>query len=134
MILGWLDEAQTAGARLAPACHEVGLDARTVQRWRARGSGGDDRRRGPKTEVHNKLTAAERQEVIDVANSTEFRDLSPKQIVPLPADQKRYVASESTFHRILRAEKLLAHRGRAKPPMARPPREHRATAPGQVCG
>lgn len=131
MILGWLDEAQAAGARLAPACRELGLDARTVQRWRARG-GGDDRRHGPKTEAPNKLSAVERREVLEVANRPEFRDLSPKQIVPKLADQGRYVASESTFYRVLREEKQLAHRGRAKAPSSRPPSEQRATGPGQV--
>ena len=131
MILGWLDEAQAAGARLAPACHALGLDPRTIQRWRARG-GGDDQRHGPKTEARNKLTATERQQVLDVANSAEFRDLSPKQIVPKLADQDRYVASESTFYRILREEDLLARRGRARAPTSKPPAERRATGPGQV--
>jgi transposase InsO family protein len=132
MILGWLDESQAAGARLAPACHELSLDPRTIQRWRAR-SGGDDRRHGPKSQPRNKLTAAERQEVLDVANNREFRDLPPKQIVPRLADNDRYVASESTFYRVLREEKLNAHRGRAKAPTSQPPKEHRATGPNQVC-
>lgn len=131
MILGWLDEAQAAGARLAPACQALDLDPRTIQRWRARG-GGDDRRHGPKTVPHNKLSAAERQKVLEVANSREFRDLSPKQIVPKLADQGRYVASESTFYRILREEAQLTHRGRAKAPTSRPPAERKATGPGQV--
>jgi putative transposase len=131
MILGWLDEAQTNGARLAPACRELGLHPRTVQRWRARGIG-DDQRHGPKTAPSNKLTAAERQHVLDVANSPEFRNLSPKQIVPTLADQGRYVASESTIYRMLREEKQLVHRGRAKAPASRSPVEKRATGPGQV--
>lgn len=131
MILKLLDEAQAADARLAPACRELGLDPRTIQRWRAR-DGGDDRRDGPKTIAHNKLSAAERQRIIDVANSPRFRDLSPKQIVPLLADDGVYVASESTFYRVLREEKMLTHRGRAKPPTSQPPREHIATGPNQV--
>ena len=133
MILKILDEAQVAGARLAPACRVVGLDPCTVQRWRARGIDGDDGRHGPKTVPGNKLTDAQRQEVLDVANSIEYRDLSPKQIVPLLADDGGYVASESTFYRVLREEKLLTHRGRAKPPTSKPPREHVATGPNQVC-
>ena len=131
MILGWLDEAQEAGARLVPACREVHLDPRTVQRWRARG-GGDDQRHGPKTAPRNKLSVSERQAVLDVANRPEFRNLSPKQIVPKLADKKQYVASESTFYRVLREEKQMGHRGRAKAPTSRPPTEQRATGPGQV--
>lgn len=131
MIVGWIDEAQAAGARLAPACREVGLDPRTIQRWRARPDG-DDRRHGPKTPPPNKLTAKERAEVLAIANSKEFRDRAPKQIVPALADQKKYVASESTFYRVLREEKQLAHRGRAKAPNSQRPSEKKATGPGQV--
>lgn len=131
MILDLIDEAQAAGARLAPACRELGLDPRTIQRWRARG-GGEDGRHGPKSEPQNKLSAAERQKLLDVANSAEFRDLSPKQIVPKLADRGKYIASESTFYRVLREEKQLTHRGRAKAPSSRLPAEKRATGPGQV--
>jgi putative transposase len=34
-IIALLDEAMAAGARQASACAELGLDRRTVQRWRA---------------------------------------------------------------------------------------------------
>jgi len=132
VILKLLDEAQAGGSRLAPACRVLNLNPSTVQRWRARGSDGDDGRHGPKSVPRNKLTDAERQEVLSVANSPEYRDLSPKQIVPKLADHGRYLASESTFYRVLRDENLLAHRGRAKPPTSRPPREHVATGPNQV--
>lgn len=131
MILRWLDEAQRNGARLAPACRELGLDPRTTQRWRSQDIG-DDGRHGPKTTPKNKLSPAHRREVLAIANSPAYRDKSPKQIVPLLADEGRYVASESTFYRVLREENQLAHRGRAKAPEPRPPREHRATGPNQV--
>lgn len=131
MILAWVAEAQQAGARFAAACRAVGLDPRTIQRWRARPSG-DDRRRGPKTSPPNKLSAGERAKVLALANSPEFRDRSPKQIVPALADQNKYVASESTIYRILREEKQLAHRGRSKAPQAKRPSEKKATGPGQL--
>jgi len=132
MILGWIDEAQASGARLRMACKEVGLAATTIQRWRKRPDGGGDMRHGPKTTPKNKLSEQQRREVLEVANSPEFRNQSPKQIVPALADAERYLASESTFYRILREEKQLAHRGRAKPRASQPPSEHRATAPNQV--
>lgn len=131
MILGWIDEARAAGARLLPCCRELALDPRTVQRWRAQDVG-DDRRHGPKTPPRNRLSAAERQQVLAIANSPAYRDKSPKQIVPLLADGGTYVASESTFYRVLRQEEQLTHRGRAKPPVSQPPQEHRATGPDQV--
>ncbi len=45
-----------------------------------------------------------------MATSPEFRDVSPHQIVPALADQGRYLASESTFYRILREKELMEHR------------------------
>ncbi len=131
MILALVDEARANGARLRPICRELGLDARTIARWRAQGVG-DDRRYGPKRTPPSKLSDAERAHVIEVATSPAYRDLPPKQIVPKLADEGRYVASESTFYRVLREEGQQHHRGRAKPPTPRPLVEHRATAPCQV--
>lgn len=119
------------GARLEPAARMLGLTNRTVQRWRDQ-NGGYDRRNGPRTAPANKLTAAERQQVLAVANAPEYRDISPRQIVPRLADEGRYIASESTFYRILRAEQQLAHRERCRPVTHHRPREKKATGPYQV--
>lgn len=132
MIVESILEAQRAGARLERACTELGLDERTVQRWRRQGERSEDGRRGPKTEPRNKLSQSERRKLLELANSAEHRDLSPKQIVPKLADSGRYVASESTFYRVLREEGLLAHRGRAKAATSKPPKEHVATRPLEV--
>jgi len=118
MILKLVDEAVASGASVARVCHEIGLAATTLQRWRGSGIDGD-RRAGPKTTPTNKLSEEERQLVIETACGTEFRDLSPSQIVPRLADRGDYIASESTIYRILREEKLMAHRGRAKAPTKR---------------
>jgi len=64
--------------------------------------------------------------------SPRFRDLSPNQIVPLLAYEGRFVASESTVYRVLREERLLRHRGRARPPQRRATSTHEATGPNQV--
>ncbi|EGV27535.1 Integrase catalytic region, partial [Thiorhodococcus drewsii AZ1] len=42
----------------------------------------------------------------------EFADRPPSQIVPTLADQGRYIASEASFYRVLRAHDQLAHRGK----------------------
>ncbi len=131
MIVGLIDEAVSSGARRAVACAELGLDSRTLERWRASGAL-DDGRHGPRHTPKNKLSPAERTRLIEVATNAEFRDLSPKQIVPRLADKGQYVGSESTVYRVLRSEKLMTHRGRAKAPVARPKAEHAATAPNQV--
>lgn len=49
----------------------------------------------------NALTEVERQAILDVCNSEEFAHLPPSQIVPRLADQGRYIASESSFYRVL---------------------------------
>ena len=131
MILDALDEAQATGARLETACGHLGLDPRTVQRWRGQGVG-EDGRHGPKTVPHNKLSGAERKRLIEVVTSTEFRDLSPKQIVPRLADSGRYLASESTCYRLLSELDLNQHRGRAKQREARAVSEFEVTGPRQV--
>jgi len=130
MITALINEAAAAGARRAVAAELLGVSARMVERW-GRDEVGDDRRAGPKTTPANKLSEAERQKVLKVANSAEHRELSPKQIVPKLADKGTYVASESTFYRILREEQQLHHRQKSRPPSAKPT-EYVATGPCQV--
>lgn len=130
-MLALVEQALHRGARLDPAARMLGLTARTVQRWRSQ-DGGYDRRNGPKTAPANKLSPYERQQVLSVSNSSEYRDLSPRQIVPRLADEGRYVASESTFYRILQTEGQLAHRESCRPVKHRRPKEKKATGPCQV--
>jgi transposase InsO family protein len=129
-----INEAITAGARQAKACAELEISDRTLRRWTKDGQMHVDQRplvRRP--EPANKLSAAERVAVLEVCNSTEFASLPPSQIVPKLADQGRYLASESSFYRILRADGQQHHRGRAKPPMRRkPPASYKASAPCEV--
>ena len=132
MMLGLLDEAVADGARLAPACEVIGLDPRTVQRWKLQGIG-EDRRAGPMTKPRNALSPVEEAKVLDLANSPRYRDKSPKQIVPLLADEGVYLASESTMYRILRNENQVRHRAFSRHPEKRHrPEAHIATAPNQV--
>lgn len=131
MIGQLIEEATLSGARLEAAADAVGLSIRTLQRWNLQDNG-SDQRRGPGTDPSNKLVPAERQNILDIANSPEFRDLSPKQIVPQLADQGLYVGSESSFYRVLRSEDCMAHREPSRPATSRKPKEHVATGPCQV--
>jgi putative transposase len=131
VILGLVNDAVAAGARRERACLQVGLAERSMQRWR-RAEVGDDRRAGPRTTMANALSPTERAHVLEVVNSLEYRDLPPKQVVPRLADHGRYIGSESTIYRILRAEGQDAHRGRAKLRTVRSVDAHVATAPNQV--
>lgn len=130
MIVDLIDKAIESGARLKKAATTMGISARTIIRWRQKG-GGQDQRKGPLTVPANKLSEQERQQILDISNSAPFRDLSPKQIVPKLADQGVYMASESTFYRILKEHEMLTHRQASKPAVTRP-KEHVATGPCQV--
>jgi putative transposase len=131
MILALVDEAVRESARQEQACELLGIDERTLQRWRKQGDGGDQRL-GPKTAPRNKLTQREREQILEIANVPEHRDLSPKQIVPRLADQGRYIASESSFYRVLREEGQVQHRERSEPAVHSRPRELTAKKPNQV--
>ncbi len=79
------------------------------------------------------LSETERAQLLAVANEPRFAAVPPARIVPMLADEGVYLASESTFSRVLREQGQTAHRGRAKAPRAvRPPTTHIATAPCQV--
>src|SRR5207244_5371684 len=110
-------------------------EARTRQRGKADEGlvRGDGRPQAVHPVPSHALSEAERAQVLRVANEPRFADVPPARIVPMLADEGVYVASESSFARVLRAHGQAAHRGRAKAPKAsRPPTTHIATAPRQV--
>ena len=130
MILSLVAEAVERGARQAKACETLGLDRRTVQRWKYGPS--EDQRRGPRRSPSNKMSVHERRHLLEVVNRSEHRDLPPSQIVPRLADNGEYVGSESTMYRALREAKQLKHRGRARPRTSRRPKPHVATGPREI--
>jgi transposase InsO family protein len=116
---------------LEGACDELGVSQRTVQRWRKHPQRADGRC-GPRAKPRNALSAAERNNVLRIANSPEFRDRSPNEIVPTLADRGEYIASEATFYRVLRAAGQLEHRGASKPREKREVPTHVASGPCEV--
>ncbi len=130
-----ISEACAAGARLAPACGLAGIDPRTFQRWRAEdGQVQADRRpEVVRPRPAHALSEAERARIVALANAPRFASTPPARIVPALADEGVYLASEASFHRVLREHGQMRRRGRARPPRsAGPPSTHVATAPGQV--
>jgi transposase InsO family protein len=95
-------------------------------------NGGEDARHGPKTPPANKLSPSERREIVAIATSPDFRDVSPKQIVPRLADRGQYIASEASFFRVLREEDMMKHRENTRAKTSHRPRELVATGPKQV--
>lgn len=122
-------EAVQSGARKFTACETLELQIRTIERWEKTLIDG---RCGPHNRPSNALTAQERARVLEVANSTEYANLPPCQIVPQLADKGEYVASESSFYRILNEERLLTHRSKSSPRENRKPKELVAFGPNQI--
>lgn len=131
-VIALVAGATQAGACQERACWAIGLSERTLQRWQRDVLCADLRPvrvQAPK----NRLSEPERQAVLAVANSDEFGHLAPSQIVPRLADRGQYVASESTFYRVHRAERQLQHRSAQRPGQPRSkPRALCASAPNQL--
>jgi putative transposase len=124
-----IGEAVTSGARKFMACETLDLEIRTIERWE---NNLDDRRHGPHNPPSNALSEEERAKVLVIANSAAYANLAPCQIVPLLADKGEYICSESSFYRILNAEKLLAHRSNCAPRKHKKPEELVASKPNQI--
>jgi putative transposase len=75
------------------------------------------------------LSEAEQARIIEIANEPRFAETPPGRIVPALADEGIYIASESSFHRVLRAHGQMnrrdgrsrrgrrTHRARTSPPV-----------------
>ena len=130
-IIKLIDEARVSGARQSQACKIIGISNRTLQRWQQPDN--QDGRIDANHSPANKLTEMERQRIIQTANEPEYADLPPSKIVPKLADKGLYIASESTFYRVLKEVNQLKHRQKAKPDrQVKKPRALTATGPNQV--
>lgn len=118
-----------SGSRHSIACADMEIDVKTFKRWQ---NDIEDRRKGPKASPANKLTEEEINKVIQISTSNEYVDLPPTQIVPLLADKGIYIASESSFYKILREKKLLEHRGKSKKPSMNKPAPLVAKSPNEI--
>lgn len=128
-ILLLVTEAVASGCSQHRACEAFNLEERTLQRWQKNATDG---RCGPIKAPANKLTIAERELVIKTSVCSEFVNLSPHQIVPKLADKGIFIASESTFYRIMKEESLTAHRGHSKPRVVVKPMAYEAVKPNQI--
>ena len=63
----------------------------------------------------NRLTELEQQRIIKTVNSIEYGHLPPSKIVPKLLDKGVWIASESSFYRVMKSHKLLTHREKVKP-------------------
>ena len=138
LALGLIREAIDAGASCKKACEILDVDERAARRWRRQlqaGNGLQDRRgeSGGARVPANKLTEEEKARIIEVCNRGEYQSSAPSQIVPRLADTGVYIASESSFYRVLKEVDQLHRRGRARTPRAViKPKGYKAQAPNQV--
>ncbi len=56
------------------------------------------------------MTHEERETIIRICNQDEYVNLPPSQIVPILADKGVYIASESSFYRVLHDNEQIRHR------------------------
>lgn len=131
-IIQLVNEANTKGASKEKACDLLNVNLRSYQRWVKEG-GLIDKRKGASKKVSNKLTEMEEKEIVDICCSNRFKDLYPAEIVAILAEEGRYIASESSYYRVLRKNGLLKHRSNTR--VARKRKkidELKATGPNQV--
>ena len=134
-IVALIGEATAAGARQSAACAELGLTARTLQRWKDPESVIREDRRpfAERAAPANKLSEEEHDLIVATCTTPEFASLPPSQIVPRLADRGTWIASEASFYRVLRERGQNHRRGRARPATRRkPPTSFEAKAPCQV--
>mgnify|MGYP003563645427 CR=1 FL=1 len=129
-----IQAAMAAGATQATGGETLGLSPRTYQRWTRQGEvQGDGRPVAQRRAPANKLSDAERSRILEVCNCPEFASKPPAQIVPALADTGVYLASESSFYRVLRDAGQVQHRGMARAPRkVVKPTSHKAEKPNQV--
>lgn len=107
-IMLLIKEARDAGARQSKSCEMIGISAKTLQRW-SQTDNEQDGRLDVKHKPANKLTDLECQRILNIVNEVEYANLPINKIVPKLADKGIYIASESSFYRVLKAEKQLLH-------------------------
>lgn len=131
MAINAINHAIKHGARQKQACAIICISSRTLQNWRKQGL--NDKRQTTVKVPTNKLSKQEREAILAKCSSEEFKNKNPQQIVPILADQGIYLASESSFYRILHDAEQLHHRGRTSAPKTiAKPEPYIATGPNQV--
>jgi len=118
------------GARRSAACAAIHLQLRTLERWEGQTIG--DKRSIIEKEPANKLTAAERSAVLKLCCSDEFQDMTPNEIVPKMAETGRFIASEATFYRVLKAEGMVKKSSSRQTSRRKKPTALTASGPCQV--
>jgi len=70
--------------------------------------------------------------IVNLCCSKQYQDLTPYEIVPILAENGKYVASESTFYRVLKQEGLVVAKRPRRSRKDAHPDELKATAVNQL--
>lgn len=119
-----------AGVTTRDAAELTGVARATAGRLTSTGTA--TARRLPRPMPANRLTAAERAEVLAVLTSAEFVDRTPLQVYAVLLDRGRYLCSVSSMYRVLAEHAMVKDRRRQARHPARVRPELVATGPGQV--
>ncbi len=103
----------------------------TFRRWQSGQI--EDRRKGASKSIPKKLTPEEEQNIIDLCCNNKYRDDNPYKIHASLLDEGTYIASISSFYRVLRKNMLIKNRSKVRQGYhhSTPP-EKKATGPNQV--
>lgn len=127
-----IDEAVQNGARQKLACELVGITPRTYQRWHQGDELSEDQRLYNESPAHNKLSDTVRQEILNVINLPQYCTSTPYQIVPALLDIGQYIASESTFYRVMKEHNQLQHRAKSTAIKRNRPKSLKATSANEI--
>ena len=109
----------------------MGIGTNTYRRWKTGDE--DGRPNAPKHKPSHALTALEKAMILAVCHQSDYASLPPSQVVPLLLDDHGwYIASESSFYRVLTEHNENHRRGTRSSGRVGPPRRHEATRPNQV--
>jgi transposase InsO family protein len=122
-----------AGVSRREACRSIGASRATWNRWQQGSASPPRALQSARTVVQpHALSPRERAEVLVVCNSERFCNSAPRAIVATLLDEGRYLASASTFYRILGAEGQLHERRAIASHPARVKPELLTTSPNEL--
>jgi putative transposase len=127
-VLEAIDEAVASGARHYRACEVLDLSERRVRRWRITP---EDGRTGGYRANKQKLSEEEKDRIRELVNRPDLKDLPLKTVHVTLLDEGVYVASYSTFIRVIKEGGKRNTVAPKKKRRAKRP-ELKATGPNQV--
>ena len=125
-ILAVIKTSQQAGVSARRSCLILAIEHRRIVRWQHRsrqGQGLADRPPGPQEPLHRMLPE-EIDQIVALAKSREYVDLSHRILAVTAGDKGIFQASFSTVYRVLKEQNLMtargpdgAHNGHSKAPV-----------------